>query len=59
MIYAGGLDSALYCRRKFKEDHNMASKEARERKLKEIQEIVEDWGKMITREAFPGGPGLV
>ena len=36
----------------------MASKEARERKLKEIQEIAEGWGKMIAREAFPNGPGL-
>jgi hypothetical protein len=36
----------------------MASKEARERKLKEIQEVAEGWGKMIAREAFPDGPGL-
>ena len=36
----------------------MASKEARERKLKEIQEIAGGWGKMIAREAFPDGPGL-
>ena len=36
----------------------MTSKEARERKLKEIQEIAEGWGKMIAREAFPDGPGL-
>jgi hypothetical protein len=36
----------------------MASKEARERKLKEIQEIAEGWGRMISREAFPDGPGL-
>lgn len=36
----------------------MASKEARERKLKEIQEIAGDWGRMIAREAFPDGPGL-
>lgn len=36
----------------------MASKEARQRKLKEIQEIAEGWGKMIAREAFPEGPGL-
>jgi hypothetical protein len=36
----------------------MASKEARERKLKEIQEIAEGWGKMIAGEAFPDGPGL-
>jgi hypothetical protein len=36
----------------------MASKGARERKLKEIQEVAEGWGKMIAREAFPDGPGL-
>ena len=36
----------------------MTSKEARERKLKEIQEIAEGWGKLIAREAFPDGPGL-
>ncbi len=36
----------------------MTSKEARERKLKEIQEVTEGWGRMIAREAFPDGPGL-
>jgi len=36
----------------------MTSKEARERKLKEIQEVAEGWGKMIAREAFPDGVGL-
>ena len=36
----------------------MTSKEARERKLKEIQEVAEGWGKIIAREAFPDGPGL-
>lgn len=36
----------------------MASKEARERRLKEIREIAEGWGKIIAREAFPDGPGL-
>jgi hypothetical protein len=36
----------------------MASKDARERKLKEIQEIAAGWGKNIAREAFPEGPGL-
>ena len=36
----------------------MTSKEARERKLKEIQGIAAGWGKMIAREAFPNGPGL-
>lgn len=33
----------------------MTSKEARERKLKEIREIAEGWGKMIAREALPDG----
>jgi hypothetical protein len=36
----------------------MTSKEAQERKLKEIQEIAAGWGKMIAREAFPQSPGL-
>jgi hypothetical protein len=36
----------------------MASKEARERRLQEIQEIAEGWGKIVAREAFPNGPGL-
>jgi len=36
----------------------MASKEARERKLREIREIAEGWGKIVAREAFPDGPGL-
>jgi hypothetical protein len=36
----------------------MASKEARERKLKEIQEIAAGWGKIIAQEAFPNGPGM-
>jgi hypothetical protein len=48
----------LFRRHKFKEDHNMASKEARERKLKEIQEIAAGWGKIIAQEAFPNGPGM-
>jgi len=58
MIYAGGLDSGVRCCHKFKEDHDMTSKEARERKLKEIQELAVGWGKIIAQEAFPGGPGL-
>ena len=58
MIYAGGLDSGVGCRHKFKEDHDMTSKEARERTLKEIQEIAVGWGKIIAQEAFPNGPGL-
>jgi hypothetical protein len=52
------LDSGTSGRRKFKEDHDMASKEARERRLKEIQEIAAGWGKIIARETFPNGPGL-
>ena len=36
----------------------MASKEARERRLKEIQEIAAGWGKIIAQEAFPDGPGM-
>jgi hypothetical protein len=48
----------MYCRRKFKEEKEMASKEARERKLKEIREIAEGWGKIVAREAFLEGPGL-
>ncbi len=36
----------------------MASKEARERRLKEIQEIAAGWGKIIAQEAFPNGPGM-
>ena len=36
----------------------MTSKEARERKCKEIEEVAEGWGKMIAREAFPDGVGL-
>ena len=36
----------------------MTSKEAQERKLREIREVAENWGKIIAREAFPQGPGL-
>ena len=36
----------------------MTGKEARERKLKEIQEIAAGWGKIISQEAFPNGTGL-
>lgn len=35
----------------------MASKAARKRKLEEIQEIAEGWGKIIAQESFPEGPG--
>jgi hypothetical protein len=36
----------------------MASKEARERKSKEIQEVAGGWGKTVALEVFPDGPGL-
>ena len=36
----------------------MSSTEAQRRKLQQIQEIAEGWGKLLAREAFPGGPGL-
>ena len=36
----------------------MTGKEAWERRLKEIQEIAAGWGKIISQEAFPNGPGL-
>jgi hypothetical protein len=48
----------LFRRRKFKEENKMGSKEARERRLKEIQEIAEGWGRILAGEAFPAGPGL-
>lgn len=35
----------------------MASKDARKRKLEEIREIAEGWGKIIAKESFPEGPG--
>jgi hypothetical protein len=56
MLFGGDFQSLG--RHKFKEEQHMASKEARERKLKEIQEVAEGWGKMIAREAFPQGAGL-
>jgi hypothetical protein len=36
----------------------MSSTEAQCRKLRQIQEVAESWGKLLAREAFPGGPGL-
>ena len=36
----------------------MASTEAQRRKLQQIQEIAQGWGKLLAREAFPDGPGL-
>jgi hypothetical protein len=58
MFYAIAPGFGSSHRHKFKEDHEMASKEARERKLEEIREIAAGWGKIIAGEAFPGGPGL-
>lgn len=36
----------------------MASTKLSERKLNEIREVAEGWGKLLAREAFPDGPGL-
>jgi hypothetical protein len=36
----------------------MSSGKLSERKLKEIEEIAEGWGKLLARETFPNGPGL-
>lgn len=36
----------------------MTSTKLSERKLKEIREVAEGWGKLLAREAFPEGPGL-
>jgi hypothetical protein len=36
----------------------MAMGKLSEQKLKEIEEIAESWGKLLAREAFPGGPAL-
>jgi len=36
----------------------MASKDARKRKLEEIREIAEGWGKIVAQESFSEGPGL-
>jgi hypothetical protein len=38
------VDSGLFRRHKFKEDHNMASKEAPERELKEIRHFSKEIG---------------
>lgn len=35
----------------------MANKDARKRKLEEIQEIAEGWGRIVAQESFPEGPG--
>lgn len=36
----------------------MTSMKLSERKLDEIREVAEGWGKLLAREAFPDGPGL-
>jgi hypothetical protein len=36
----------------------MTSTKLSERKLNEIREVAEGWGKLLAREAFPDGPGL-
>lgn len=36
----------------------MESKKLNERKIKEIEEAARHWGKLLAREAFPGGPDL-
>ncbi len=36
----------------------MAAKKLSDQKLKEIEELAQGWGKLLAREAYPGGPGL-
>ena len=36
----------------------MSSRKLSERKRREIEEIARGWGKLLTGEAFPEGPGL-
>ena len=36
----------------------MSSKKLTERKIQEIEEAARHWGKLVAREAFPGGPDL-
>lgn len=36
----------------------MTSTKLSERKLNEIRQVAEGWGKLLAREAFPDGPGL-
>lgn len=36
----------------------MASKRLNERQIREIEEAARHWGKLVAREAFPGGPSL-
>jgi hypothetical protein len=36
----------------------MSSTKLSERKLLEIREVAQGWGKLLAREAFPEGPGM-
>jgi YgiT-type zinc finger domain-containing protein len=36
----------------------MSSKKLTEREIREIEEAARHWGKLLAREAFPGGPDL-
>jgi hypothetical protein len=36
----------------------MTSKKLSDRKIQEIEEAARQWGKLLAREAFPGGPDL-
>ena len=36
----------------------MTSTKLSRRKLNEVREVAEGWGKLLAREAFPDGPGL-
>ena len=36
----------------------MSSRKLTERQMREIEEAARSWGKLLAREAFPGGPGL-
>jgi hypothetical protein len=42
----------------FKDGLQMASTKLTERRLKELGELVAEWGKSSAREAFPHKPGL-
>jgi hypothetical protein len=36
----------------------MSSTKLSDKKRKELEEVARNWGKLLAREAFPGGPGL-
>jgi hypothetical protein len=36
----------------------MSSRKLTERQVREIEEAARSWGKLLAREAYPGGPGL-